>query len=250
MAWDTWEKFVANYEIFCNNLLFELEQHKEEISLKKFYREAIGKGSVLNIQTRLEKLELCEAKNQFPKTGLPINRLNNRVMNLDGLVIINGYSAPFGDIILLRKKITENRNLLIVFQQKWYITLKELTIDDIKTECNKNKNAINEMKDSDLKKFLEESHIMTVIFTSQLFKGNPKNLLDDYLIISIENFNHTTKVIEKNPTYRSYLEKVRTQLEDCSYASYSFLDNENDSIILNEYDSYLNDNDIEMDVDL
>ncbi|CAG8568538.1 4977_t:CDS:2 [Funneliformis caledonium] len=221
---------------------------------------------------RLEKLELCEAKNQFPKTGLPINRLNNRVMNLDSLVV-----------------------------QKWYITLKELTIDDIKTECNKNKKAINEMKDSDLKKFLEESHIVTVIFTSRPFKGNSEDLPDNCLIISKENFNQyfgplfasrltfniindlninsaelkrisemikgvgdilskvihenrsyksATEVIEKNPTYRSYLEKVRTQLEDCSYAPYSFLDNENDSMILNEYDSYLNDNDIEMDIDL
>ncbi|GBC10372.1 hypothetical protein RclHR1_09580005 [Rhizophagus clarus] len=53
-------------------------------------------------------------------------------------------------------------------------------------------------------------------------------------------------VIEKNSTYRSYLENAKTQLENCSYAPHSFLDNEHDSMILDEYDSYSGDNDIEM----
>src|SRR5207244_3367082 len=59
MAWDTWEKFVANYEVFQNNILVELEKYKGVISLKEFYRGAIGKDSVLNIQMRLKKLKFC-----------------------------------------------------------------------------------------------------------------------------------------------------------------------------------------------
>ncbi|CAI2187878.1 11464_t:CDS:2 [Funneliformis geosporum] len=278
MAWDTWEKFVANYEVFRNNILVELEKHKDGISLKEFYRGAIGKVSVLNIWVRLEKLELF--------------------MDLDGLVIVNGYSAPFADVFLLRKIIPESRNLLIAFQQKWYITSQKFTIDDAVKECNKNKNAYKDVKDDNLRKFLEEAHIVTVIFTSRPFKGNPKDLPDDCLIISKENFNQyfgplfalrltfdiindlninsaepnqianvikgaeeviskaiyenrpyksatevIEKVVEKNSTCRSYLEDIRTQLENCSYTPYSFLDNEQDSMILD-------DNVIEMDVNL
>ncbi|CAB5309200.1 unnamed protein product [Rhizophagus irregularis] len=55
------------------------------------------------------------------------------------------------------------------------------------------------------------------------------------------------KVVKKNPTYKSYLGDVRTQLESCSYAPFSLLDNEDDS---DEYKSLnSNDNVIEMDVD-
>ncbi|CAB4442618.1 unnamed protein product [Rhizophagus irregularis] len=165
MAWDTWEKFVANYEVFRNNILVELKKYKEGISLKEFYHGTIGKVSVLNIRVRLEKLELCEAKNQFPKTGLPINRLNNKIVNLDGLVIVNGHSAPFADVFLLRKTIPRkknlaDRNLLIAFQQKWYTTLQKFTIDDAVKECNKNKNAYKYVKDDKLREFLEGAHIV------------------------------------------------------------------------------------------
>ncbi|CAB5384651.1 unnamed protein product [Rhizophagus irregularis] len=293
MAWDTWEKFVANYEVFCNNILVELKKYKEGISLKDFYHGAIGKVSVLNIRVRLEKLELCEAKNQFPKTGLPINRLNNKIMNLDGLVIKN----------------LADRNLIafIAFQQKWYTTLQKFTIDDAVKECNKNKNAYNYVKDDKLREFLEGAHIVTVIFTSRPFEGNPEDLPDDCLIISKKNFGKyfgplfasrltfdiindlninsaepkrianvikgvgeaiskkrnismaiyenrpyksatevIEKVVKKNPTYKSYLEDVRTQLESCSYAPFSLLNNEDDS---DEYKSLnSNDNVIEMDV--
>jgi hypothetical protein len=249
---------------------------------------------------RLEKLELCEAKNQFPKTGFPRNRDNNKIMDLDGLVIINGRSAPFGDVVVLRKT-PEGKNLLIAHQQKWYTTSRTFTIDDAIKECNKNKNAYKDVKDNNLRAFLEGAHIVTVIFTSQPFKGNPKDLPDDCLIISKENFNQyfgplfasrltfdiindlninsaeperianvikgigeaiskaiyenrpyksatevIEKVVEKNSTYRSYLENAKTQLENCSYAPHSFLDNEHDSMILDEYDSYPGDNDIEM----
>ncbi|CAB4420607.1 unnamed protein product [Rhizophagus irregularis] len=189
MVWDTWEKFVANYEVFRNNLFAKLKKYKEGISLKEFYRGAVGKDSVLEIKMGLKKLDLCEAKNQFPKTGLPINRLNNKVMDLDGFVILNGHSAPFADVFLLRKTIPESRNLLIAFQQKWYITSQKFTIDDAVTECNKNKNAYKDVEDYDLRKFLEESRIVTVIFTSRPFKGNPNDLPDDCLIIAKRNFS-------------------------------------------------------------
>ncbi|RGB34138.1 hypothetical protein C1646_760936 [Rhizophagus diaphanus] len=289
MVWDTWKKFVANYKVFRNNLFAKLENYKKGISLKEFYYGAVGKDSVLEIKIELKKFDLCEAKNQFPKTGLPINCLNNKVINLDGFVIIYGHSAPFADIFLLRKTIPESKNLLITFQQKWYTTSQEFTIDDAKTECNKNKNAYKDVKDYVLKKFLEESHIVTVIFTSQPFKGNPNDLPNDCLIIAKSNFgryfgplfvsrlsfdiiNHlhinstepkqiaeringvgeviseaihknrpyknADEVIEKNKTYKTTLEKTRTQLEDCSFASHSFfLDvDENDLMMVDEYD--------------
>ena len=98
------------------------------------------------------------------------------------------FQAPFADVFLLRKTISESRNLLIAFQQKWYTPLQKFTIDDAVKECNKNKNAYKDVKDYDLKKFLEESRIVTVIFTSQPFKGNPNDLPDDCLIIAKSNF--------------------------------------------------------------
>ncbi|RGB38339.1 hypothetical protein C1646_8868 [Rhizophagus diaphanus] len=272
MVWDTWEKFVANYEVFRNNLFAKLKKYKKGISLKKFYRGAVGRDSVLEIKMRLERFDLREAKNQFPKTGLPINRLNNKVMDMDGFVILNGHSAPFADVFLLRKTIPESRNLLIAFQQKWCTTSQEFIKDDAETECNKNKNAYKDVKDYDLKKFLEESRIVTVIFTSQPFKGNPNDLPDDCLIIAKSNFRqyfgplfvsrlsfdivnrlninsaepkqiaeringvgeviseaihkngpykNADEVIEKNKTYKTTLEKARTQLEDCSFHPHS-----------------------------
>ncbi|RIA93393.1 hypothetical protein C1645_819480 [Glomus cerebriforme] len=300
MIWNTWEKFVANYEVFRNNLFVKLKKYKEGISLKEFYREAVGKDSVLEIIMGLKKLDLREAKNQFPKTGLPINRLNNKVMDLDGFVILNGHSAPFADIFLLRKTIPESKNLLIAFQQKWYTTSQKFTIDDAVTECNKNNNAYKNVKNYDLRKFLKESRIVTIIFTLRPFKGNPNDLPDDCLIIAKKNFNqyfgplfvsrlsfdivnhlninsaepkqiaeridgigeviseaihknqpykNASELIEKNKTYKTILEKVRTQLEDCSFTPQSFfLDSDNhDLMMVDEYDSYSN-NDTDMEI--
>ncbi|CAB4420600.1 unnamed protein product [Rhizophagus irregularis] len=265
MVWDTWEKFVANYEVFRNNLFANLEKYKEGISLKDFYCGAVGKDSVLEIKMGLKKLELREAKNQFPKTGLPINCLNNNVMDLDGFVILNGHSAPFADVFLLRKTIPESRNLLIAFQQKWYTTSQKFTIDDAVTECNKNKDAYKDVKDYDLRKFLEESRIVTVIFISQPFEGNPNDLPDDCLIIAKRNFrqyfgplfvsrlsfdivNHLNinssepkQIAERiDGVGETTLEKARTQLEDCSFAPHSFfLDvDEHDLMMVDEYDEY------------
>ena len=38
--------------------------------------------------------------------------------------------------------------------------------------------------------YLKKSHIITVIFTSQPFKGNPDDLPDDCQTISKKNFKH------------------------------------------------------------
>ncbi|RGB25104.1 hypothetical protein C1646_772192 [Rhizophagus diaphanus] len=141
--------------------------------------------------------------------------------------------------------------------KKWYTTSQEFTIDDAKTECNKNKNTYKDIKNYDLKKFFEESRIMTVIFTSQPFKGNPNNLPNDCLIIAKSNFGqindvgdiiseaihknrlykNADEVIKKNKTFKTTLEKARIQLEDCSFALHSFfLDvDENDLMMVDEY---------------
>uniref|UniRef100_U9UFC8 Crinkler family protein n=2 Tax=Rhizophagus irregularis TaxID=588596 RepID=U9UFC8_RHIID len=169
MVWDTLEKFVANYKIFRNNLFAKLKKYKKGISLKEFYHGAVSKDLVLEIKMGLKKLDL--------------------LMDLNGFVILNGHSAPFADIFLLRKTIPESRNLLIAFQQKWYTTSQEFTIDDAVIECNKNKNAYKDVEDYDLRKFLKESCIVTVIFTSRPFKGNPNDLPDDCLIIAKRNFS-------------------------------------------------------------
>ncbi|PKY12918.1 hypothetical protein RhiirB3_424646 [Rhizophagus irregularis] len=66
MVWDTLEKFVANYKIFRNNLLAKLKKYKKGISLKEFYHGAVSKDLVLEIKMGLKKLDLREAKNQFP----------------------------------------------------------------------------------------------------------------------------------------------------------------------------------------
>lgn len=190
MAWHTWEIFVANYEIFHNNLFIELKKYKG-VSLREFYLGAIGKDSVLDIQMGLKKLDICEAKNQFPKSGFPKNCSNDIVIKLDkldGLVVVNGQAAQFANVFLVRKTIPEGKDLIIGFQQKWYTTSKELTIDDIKEECTKNKKAFETAKDVNLRNFLEKAHIVTVIFTSRPFKGNSKDLPDDCLIITKENF--------------------------------------------------------------
>ncbi|CAB5372087.1 unnamed protein product [Rhizophagus irregularis] len=66
MVWDTLEKFVANYKVFHNNLFAKLKKYKKGISLKEFYRGAVSKDLVLEIKMGLKKLDLREAKNQFP----------------------------------------------------------------------------------------------------------------------------------------------------------------------------------------
>lgn len=66
MVWDTLEKFVANYKIFRNNLFAKLKKYKKGISLKEFYHGAVSKDLVLEIKMGLKKLDLREAKNQFP----------------------------------------------------------------------------------------------------------------------------------------------------------------------------------------
>lgn len=135
MEWNSWENFVGEYEAFQNNIMVNLG--KKEISLKELYRGAIGKDSILNTQIKLKKLDICMARSQFPKTFLLRNSDNKTVKSLDGLVVINGKSAQFADVFSERQ--TSNGEDIIT--EKWYTTSKNLTIDDIEKEHNKNNNA-------------------------------------------------------------------------------------------------------------
>jgi adenylate cyclase class IV len=257
---------------------------KREISLKELYRGAIGKDSVLNTQIKLKKLDIYIAKSQFPKT-FPLKKLDNKtVKNMDGLVVINGKSSQFADVFTMRQTSNGEEDIIIGLQEKWYTTSKNLAISDIKKEHDKNKNAFNLANNEDLKNKLENTRIVTVMFTSQSFKGNVNDMPDDVLVIARKNFeqyfgplfssrsifdifgelnlNHadpmrieailkdigpetSMKICEQRPFYgvedllskewdkscAARLKKCRIQLEQCSYAPYSFLTNDSDSNI-------------------
>ena len=176
----TWENFVGEYEVFRNNIMVNLG--KKEISLKEFYCRAIGKDSILNTQIKLKKLDISK--------NLSINALmdskNKKVESLDGLVVINGKSAQSADVFSECQTLN-GEDIIMGLQEKWYTTSKDLTIDDIMKEHNKNKNA-SKLANKKLKIKLENTHIVTVIFTLQLFKGNVNDMPDNCLVIARENF--------------------------------------------------------------
>ena len=53
-------------------------------------------------------------------------------------------------------------------------------------------------------------------------------------------YKNASELIEKNKTYKATLEKVRTQLEDCSFTPHSFFldSDEHDLMMVDEYDEY------------
>ncbi|CAJ0831279.1 1279_t:CDS:1 [Entrophospora sp. SA101] len=64
--WEEWENFVAQFEVFHNNLLVDMGT--KEIKLHDYYCGGIGRDNILDIRIKLEKLNnICIAKNQFPK---------------------------------------------------------------------------------------------------------------------------------------------------------------------------------------
>ncbi|RGB24247.1 hypothetical protein C1646_726588, partial [Rhizophagus diaphanus] len=211
------------------------------------------------------------------------NSDNKAVKSLDGLVVINGNSAQFADVFSERQT-SNGEDIITGLQEKWYTTSKNLTIDDIKKEHDKNNNAFNLANNQKLKNKLENTRIVTVMFTSQLFEGNVNDMPDDCLVIARKNFEQyfgplfssrlifdivgelnlnyaepqrieamikdirpetSRKICEKRPFYgvedllgkrwdkdcEARLKRCRTQLEQCSYAPYSFLENYSNSNI-------------------
>jgi hypothetical protein len=101
--------------------------------------------------------------------------------------LLYGKSASFADVFSERQ--TSNEEYIIIgLQEKWYTTSKNLTIADINNEHNKNKNAFNFTNDQNLKNKLENTHIVTVMFTLQSFEGNVNDMPDNCLVIARKNF--------------------------------------------------------------
>ncbi|GES73716.1 hypothetical protein GLOIN_2v1720049 [Rhizophagus clarus] len=181
MCWHEWERFVAQFEVFYNNLLLDIGI--EEISLRDYYRGAFGKKNILDIRIRLKKLDICEIKNQFPKTSQLIRRVDNTIMSLESdYVFINGNSASFADAFIARSKD------IIRLQQKWHNSFDFISIQDIEKECKKNDDAINIAKRKKMKS-LEDFRVIPIIFTSQQFnEADINNLPDKCLVIAKNNF--------------------------------------------------------------
>ena len=101
MYWKEWENFVAQFEVFHNNLLVDMGT--KEIKLCDYYHGGIGKDNILDIWIKLEKLNnICIAKNQFPKSGQPRSSDNFKMtFESNDILFINGKTAPFADIFLM-----------------------------------------------------------------------------------------------------------------------------------------------------
>ncbi|RUS14602.1 hypothetical protein BC937DRAFT_93572 [Endogone sp. FLAS-F59071] len=186
MEWAEWEQFVAYYEVFRTNLLFDLGM--KEITLETLYRGAIGKPETLNIVVKLEKLEeVCAIREQFPVAKM--RRLSDfSPVEFGSKIFLNGRSAPFGDYFGLREALNiEQKNVMIISQQKWDYDSAMITLNDIVTECNKNRKAIENAKD-ELRTTLKECRPITIIFTTQPSKCTAAELPDDCLVVAKEQF--------------------------------------------------------------
>ncbi|KAG0045713.1 hypothetical protein BGZ83_009041 [Gryganskiella cystojenkinii] len=185
MPWQDWEIFVANFEVFRNNLLINLGRQTAHLS--ELYPGAFGTPNTLDLEVKLERLSVRQAKEQFPSRTLTDRITAESIPWEHGKdVIVNDKSAAWGDAFVARET-TQGDKIVNIHQDKFYYNSAEFTLDHLSDEHQKNLDGSNSAKlNLKLRKTLASYRHITIIFTTQPFVGEVKR--DDRLVISMDNF--------------------------------------------------------------
>ncbi|GJJ68147.1 hypothetical protein EMPS_00493 [Entomortierella parvispora] len=204
LHWQGWELFLACFDAFRNNLLIDLGQQTARLS--DLYPGAFGTQSTLDLELKLKRLSVSEAKEQYPSETLT-DRITAK--NIDWKsgdnVIVNGKSAPWGDAFIVRET-SQGQWTISIHQGKFDYNSVEFTSKDLSAEHQKNLAGSSSAKlKPESRKTLMSYHHIAIIFTTQPFDDEVKQ--DDRLVISMDNFKEYF-----GPVFASHANFALTQI--------------------------------------
>ncbi|GJJ68032.1 hypothetical protein EMPS_00378 [Entomortierella parvispora] len=178
MHWRDWEMFVAYFEVFRSNLLLDLGH--QTANLSELYSGAFGTQATIDLEVKLRRLSVREAKEQFPcqtltdrGTAQPIHweRGDN--------VIVNGKSDACGGVFIVRETVQGN---MIIDSN-----LVEFTPDNLLVEHRKNLDSSGRVNLNPVFRLsLKPYRHITLVFTTQPF--DVEDMERDTLVVSMNNF--------------------------------------------------------------
>ncbi|PKY35440.1 hypothetical protein RhiirB3_533186 [Rhizophagus irregularis] len=183
MYWEEWEVFVAYHEAFRTNLAIKMG--KTTMTLRELYPNADKLDVDFDVSVELKPLRVCEANEQFPHTNPLTEKHDGKIIDWQSgnVVVINGSSAPFADVFLVRKLVhIEFKKFLMSNQCKWdYVSIK-MPESKVEEEDEKNPKSFYTAVDDDDDNYI----LITIIFTSQPYKKEKHE--SGVLVISKEDF--------------------------------------------------------------
>ncbi|CAG8545694.1 24076_t:CDS:2 [Racocetra persica] len=177
------------------------------MNLGQLYPGAYGDDIYLQIYIVLKKLHCYEANEQFPHSKKLTNKYDHKLIDLESgtVVVLNGASADFADIILVRMNGVK---CLLMIQYKWNYGSKMMTEKIIDDEDIKNLSKLI----TEVKKMYEGYELITIIFTTQPYSGLQEKA--GILIISKDNFDkHFGSVFSSLATF-SFVKAVNPNFWD------------------------------------
>ncbi|CAB4487556.1 unnamed protein product [Rhizophagus irregularis] len=182
MYWEEWEVFVAYHEAFRTNLAIKMG--KTTMTLRELYPNADELDVNFDMSVELKPLCVCKANEQFPHTNPLTEKHDGKIIDWQNgnVVVINGSSAPFADVFLVRKLVhIEFKKFLMSNQCKWdYVSIK-MPESKVEEEDEKNLKSFYTAVDDD-----DNYILITIIFTSQPYKKEKHE--SGVLVISKEDF--------------------------------------------------------------
>jgi hypothetical protein len=167
---------------------------RTDMTLGELYPGAYGEEVYLQLYVNLKKLSIREANEQFPAKKELTSKSDNEKIDLESgdVIVLNGASAKFSDIFLVRINGTK---YLFMLQCKWDYGSREMTEKAVDDEDIKNLDGLI----SKVKNMYKDYELITIIFTTQPYTGQKKR---GVLVISKENFDkHFGPVFSSRATF-------------------------------------------------
>ncbi|RGB30818.1 hypothetical protein C1646_764835 [Rhizophagus diaphanus] len=180
MYWEKWEEFVAYHEAFRTNLAIRMG--KTTMTLRELYPSADVSDVHFDMSVKLKPLRVCKANEQFPFTNPLTEKSDGEIIDWKSglVVIINGSSAPFADVILVRELENADFKFLMSNQCKWDYGSKMMSKSKVNEEDKKN--LMNYLNTIDNDGYI----LITIIFTSQPYIK--EELESGVLVVSKDDF--------------------------------------------------------------
>ncbi|PKK62363.1 hypothetical protein RhiirC2_759666 [Rhizophagus irregularis] len=185
MYWEEWEVFVAYHEAFRTNLAIKMG--KTIMTLRELYPNADKLDVDFDVSVELKPLRVCEANEQFSHTNPLTEKHDGKIIDWQSgnVVVINGSSAPFADVFLVRKLVhIEFKKFLMSNQRKWDYVSKKMPKSKVEEEDEKNLKSFYTAVDDDDDNYI----LITIIFTSQPSPYKKEKHESGVLVISKEDF--------------------------------------------------------------